>query len=214
LTRQSSHAWQTIEAAAHPSALRNAAPIQAVLERLLAEHCPDGGAILEIAAGSGYHACVFARALPGYRWQPTEADTAGRAAVAALVATADLPNLAPPLVLDVMSSPWPVARADAVVCLNMIHISPWPATLALFAGAARVLPAGGLLITYGPYRIGGDFQADSNRLFDESLRGRNPAWGIRDVKDLDVVAHENGFDRILIQPMPANNHTLAFKKRP
>jgi len=115
-------------------------------------------------------------------------------------------------VLDVTAASWPVARADAVVCINMIHISPWPATLALFAGAARVLPAGGLLITYGPYRIGGDFQADSNRRFDESLRSRNPAWGIRDVNDLDAVASQNGFERILIEPMPANNHSLAFKR--
>jgi hypothetical protein len=95
----------------------------------------------------------------------------------------------------------------------MIHISPWTATLALFAGAARVLPAGGLLITYGPYRIGDDFQAAGNRAFDESLRARNPAWGLRDVNDLDGVARDNGFARILMEPMPANNHTLAFRKQ-
>lgn len=211
MSPETSDPWRTIETAAHPASLRNAGPIQAVLSRLLTHYLPDGGEVLEIAAGSGYHACVFARALPRYRWQPTEADANGAAGVATLVAAAGLPNLASPLVLDVTQL-WPVDRADAVVCINMIHISPWAATSALFAGAARVLPSGGLLVTYGPYRIGDDFQADSNRAFDESLRARNPAWGLRDVNDLDQVAHDNGFARILMEPMPANNHTLAFRK--
>jgi hypothetical protein len=204
-------AWHIIEAAAHPASLRNAGPIQAVLADLIADCLPAGGTILEIASGSGYHACVFARAFPAYQWQPTEADAGGAAGVSSLVAAAALANLAPPLVLNVLE-PWPVAAADVVVCINMIHISLWEATLALFAGAAQVLPAGGLLVTYGPYRIAGDYQADSNRAFDDSLRSRNPAWGIRDVNDLDQVAAKNGFARILTQPMPANNHMLAFRK--
>jgi hypothetical protein len=105
-----------------------------------------------------------------------------------------------------------VTRVDAVVCINMIHISPWAATLALFAGAARLLARGRLLITYGPYRIHGDYQAESNRAFDDSLRMRNPAWGVRDVTALDDVAATEGFTRVLMRAMPANNHVLAFRR--
>ncbi|TAL00705.1 MAG: DUF938 domain-containing protein [Rhodospirillaceae bacterium] len=195
-----------------PATLRNAEPILAVLRTLFVPALPAGGLVVEVASGAGYHASVFARALPQYRWQPTEASAQGCAEMAALVTAAGLSNLAAPVVLDVTADPWPVGRADAVVCINMIHISPWEATLALFAGAGRILPAGGLLITYGPYLIAGDFQADSNRVFDQSLRARNPRWGIRDVTDLATVAKTSGFDHMATTPMPANNHILAFRK--
>jgi hypothetical protein len=208
-----SDTWQAAIAGVSPAALRNAEPILAVLRNLFVPCLPKGGLVLEIAAGGGYHAAMFARGLPQYRWQPTEADAQGRAQMAALIAAAALPNLAAPAVLDVMTEPWPFARADAVVCINMIHISPWEATLALFAGAGRILPAGGLLVTYGPYLIAGDFQAESNRQFDQSLRARNPTWGIREVADLAHTAHQAGFDHIATTPMPANNHVLAFRKR-
>jgi cyclopropane fatty-acyl-phospholipid synthase-like methyltransferase len=205
--------WPEVADGVSPAALRNAAPIMAVARDLLHTHVQASGLVLEIAAGGGYHACICARAFPAYRWQPTEADAAGVAAMAPRIAAAGLPNLAAPLRLDVTAQPWPVPRADAIVCINMIHIAPWAATSALFAGAARVLPTGGLVITYGPYRIAGDYQADSNRAFDDSLRSRNPAWGLRDMHDVAAVANDAGFDHILTQPMPANNHILAFKKR-
>ncbi len=195
-----------------PAALRNAGPICTVVQALLHEGGPANAEVLEIASGGGYHACVFAKAMPQHRWQPTEADTMGCEQIATRVRAASLPNLRRPLMLDVMELPWPVARADAMVCINMIHISPWAATLALFAGAARLLPPGGLLATYGPYRIQGDYQAESNRTFDESLRARNATWGVRDIAELDDTATAQGFARILMQAMPANNHMLAFRK--
>jgi len=198
--------------AVSPAALRNAGPICAAVQSLLQNFGQKSLEVLEIASGGGYHACVFAQAMPQHHWQPTEADTIGCEQIATRRRAAALDNLRPPLLLDVMADPWPLARADAVVCINMIHISPWAATLALFAGAARLLAPGGMLITYGPYRIDGDYQADSNRAFDESLRARNPAWGIRDVTALDEAAASQGFARVFMQAMPANNHVLAFQK--
>src|SRR5262249_11040904 len=133
-----------------PATERNAAAILAVLERVL----PARGVVLEIASGTGQHAAFFARALPGGEWQPSDADAAARPSSEAWRAEAALPNLRAPVALDVCA-PWPIARADAIVCINMLHISPWAAAEALFAGAARALPPGGVLVTYGPYLIDG-----------------------------------------------------------
>ena len=119
-------------------------------------------------------------------------------------------NLAPPLALDVTADAWPVAHADAITCINMIHISPWEATLGLFAGAARTLASGGLLYLYGPYRFGGTFTAPSNEAFDASLRSRDARWGVRDIKDLEAAA--SGFALREIVAMPANNHSLIFRR--
>jgi hypothetical protein len=121
-----------------------------------------------------------------------------------------LPNLAAPIELDVTAERWPVATAAAITCINMVHISPWEASLGLFAGAARTLSVGGLLYLYGPYKFGGKFTAPSNEAFDASLRSRDPRWGVRDVKDLEAAAV--GFALREVVAMPANNHSLVFRR--
>jgi hypothetical protein len=190
-----------------PATARNREPIREVLAREL----PAGGTVLEIASGSGEHAIHFAGAFAGLTWQPSDASAASLASIAAWRAEVDLPNLRAPIALDVTASVWPVARADAIVCINMVHISPWEAALGLFAGAARLLPAGALLFLYGPYRFGGAFTAASNAEFDRSLRGRDPRWGVRDVDDLEIAARSCGFALRDTIAMPANNHSLVFR---
>jgi hypothetical protein len=192
-----------------PASIRNAEPILAVLRRVLSPPAFTGDRVLEIAAGSGYHAVTFARALPHLVWQPSDADQAARESIAATAAAAGLANLRPPLALDVCD-PWPETTAEAIVCINMIHISPWTATKALFAGAARLKT--GIVVTYGPYSIAGDFFAESNVAFDASLKARNPAWGIRDVDDIARLAGENGFRHEETVHMPANNLMLVFRR--
>ncbi len=195
------------------AAVRNAAPILEILERILSPPAFTGRQVLEIAAGSGYHAAKFARALPHLSWQASDPDEESRASIAASVAEAALPNLPPPLALDVCDPIWPIVTADAVVCINMIHISPWAATLALFEGARRLMPNAGIVMTYGPYSIDGDCLAESNVAFDQSLRARNSSWGIRDVAQLEEVAGEWGFKLAETLRMPANNLTLIFQRR-
>lgn len=191
-----------------PAAERNKDPILAVLESVL----PASGSVLEIASGTGQHICHFATALPGLRWQPTEPDAASRDALTQRVRAANLPNLSPPVALDVHDARWPVdAGYDAIVCINMIHISPWSSTLALCGGAARHVGVGGLLITYGPYLEQGT-AAPSNLDFDASLKRRNPEWGLRDLDDVTRIAGEYGFSRRQIVRMPANNLTVIFAK--
>ena len=193
-----------------PSTVRNVGPILAVLRETLTKHLPAGGTILELASGTGHHACAFAAALPQFNWRPSEPEPARCAQLAVQVSSAGLSNLAPPMILDATASDWPAA--DAVLCINMIHIAPWHATIGLFTGAARALPEGGLVITYGPYLIDGDPQTESNRNFDLSLRARNPAWGLRDVAAIGTVADQNGFIFLSRRPMPANNYMLFFRK--
>lgn len=188
-----------------PAAERNAAPILAVLERVL----PPRGVVLEIASGTGQHAVYMARALPAIEWQPSDPQESARASIAAWRAEAALPNLRAPIALDVLQ-PWPIAHADAIVCINMIHISPWAAAEALFAGAARVLAPGAVLVTYGPYLVDG-VTAPSNEAFDRSLRARNAAWGVREVRDLERSA--SGFTLAEVVAMPANNHSLVWTRR-
>jgi len=191
-----------------PAALRNAAPIGDVLARIL----PPRGLVLEIASGSGTHAAAFAERFTHLTWQPSDADATARASIAAHVADLERTNIAKPLMLDVMRTPWPVASADAVVCINMIHISPWAATVALFQNAAVLLAPGAPLFTYGPYILHGDFISDSNVEFDESLKERNPAWGLREVESVAAVAARFGFTPPEIVAMPANNLSLVFRK--
>jgi SAM-dependent methyltransferase len=192
-----------------PAADRNRTPILDVLRPLL----PDDTLVLEIASGSGQHVTHFAAALPRVTFQPTDADPSAVASIEAYRAEAGLPNVLPPLRLDASSLSWPVLRADAIVCINMIHISPFACTEGLFAGANRVLPPGGLLYLYGPYRFSGSFTAPSNEAFDESLRAQNPTWGVRDLDDLVWLGNEVGLDHEATIPMPANNHSLIFRKR-
>ncbi len=192
----------------HAHVARNRAPILDVLRRVL----PASGLVVEIASGSGEHAVYFAGALPGISWQPTDFDASALASIAAHRAAAALPNLLPPLRLDTTAQPWPIAQADAVVCNNMIHISPWPVTEGLMRGANRVLRSGGILFLYGPYRIDGRHTAPSNEDFDASLRARNAEWGIRDLGDVTDLAARHGFALAETIPMPANNLSVIFRR--
>ena len=188
------------------AAERNKQPILAELRQLL----PASGRVLEIASGTGQHVEYFAREMPGLAWQPTDRDDADLAQIEARRRQSGLANILPALRLDVLEQPWRMARqVDAVLCINMIHISPWEATLALFAGAAALLAPGGVLYTYGPYRFDG-VTPPSNEAFDQSLRSRDPRWGVRDVKDLGAAA--KGFALTEIVAMPANNHSLIFRR--
>jgi hypothetical protein len=191
-----------------PAAERNKDPILTVLESVL----PAQGSVLEIASGTGQHVCHFAAQLPGIRWQPTEPDAASREAVATRVREAALGNVEPPIGLDVHAPRWPVdASYDAVLCINMIHISPWSATQALCLGAARHLPTGGKLVLYGPYLENGQ-AAPSNLDFDATLKRRNPEWGLRELEDVTRMAALHGLQRQQVVRMPANNLTLVFGK--
>jgi SAM-dependent methyltransferase len=189
-----------------PAAERNKQPILEVLTRVL----PPRGTVLEVASGTGQHAVHFARALPALTWQPTDPDLTPRVGLAARVSAAALPNLRAPEPFDVLADAAPVVEPAAVVCINMIHIAPWPATDGLFRHAARLLPAGAPLILYGPYKLDGHHTAPSNEAFDASLRARDPRWGVRDLGDVRAVGVTHGFDFRELVPMPANNFVVIF----
>lgn len=191
-----------------PAAERNCRPILDVLRQVL----PATGLVLEIASGSGQHAAFFAPHFPRLAWQPSDADGTARRSIAAWVEAAGCTNLHPPVELDAACPAWPVARADAIVCINMIHISPWLATLGLLRGAARVLPPDGVLYLYGPYKRDGRHTAPSNTAFDADLNARNPDWGVRDVGDVATAASAEGFGAPVIIPMPANNLSVIFRR--
>jgi hypothetical protein len=191
-----------------PSVARNRDPILNVLRANL----PASGLILEVASGTGEHIAHFATALPGLRWQPTELDAERRVSIDAW--TAGLSNVMPAISLDAMETQWPVRQADVVLCINMIHITPWAAAEGLVAGAARLLPIGGLLILYGPYRRAGIPMEPSNSAFDADLRSRNPDWGLREVEAVVPLATAAGFDTPVIRQMPSNNLMLMFPRRP
>jgi hypothetical protein len=192
-----------------PAAQRNREPILGVLSRVL----PAKGLVLEVASGSGEHAVFFAARLPSIEWQPTDIDAGDRASIAAWREEAALPNLRAPLALDATSDQWPVERADALVNINMIHISPWAAAEGLMRGAARVLPSGAPLVLYGPFRRGGRHTAPSNEAFDRSLRAQDDAWGVRDLDEVSQAAAVAGFDVGEVVEMPANNLTVVFRRR-
>ncbi|HEY4060106.1 MAG TPA: DUF938 domain-containing protein [Kofleriaceae bacterium] len=190
-----------------PSTGRNAEPIREVLARVL----PATGTVLEIASGTGQHVVGFARAFPALTWQPSDPEAASRDSITAWRAEAQLPNLAAPIDLDVLGE-WPALLFDALVCINMIHISPWTATQALFTHAGERLAPGGLLFTYGPYRFHGVYAAESNAGFNESLKARDASWGVRDVDDLTALAKANRLELVETVAMPANNHSLIFRR--
>jgi SAM-dependent methyltransferase len=191
-----------------PSAARNRDPIWAVLRPEL----PASGLVLEVASGSGEHTVHFARlAGPQIVFQPSDPDAQARASIDAWAATSQLSNILPALALDAAADAWPIARADVVVCINMIHIAPWASTVGLVRGAARVLAPGGLLFLYGPYRQGGRHTAPSNAAFDVDLRRRNPAWGVRDLDAVADLASAAGFAAPVITEMPANNLCVLFR---
>jgi SAM-dependent methyltransferase len=191
-----------------PATARNREPILAELSRVL----PPSGLVLEVSSGTGEHGAFFAAALPHLTWQPTDRDERALLSIAAHRDAAALSNLLPPLALDASSPDWPVARADAVVCINMIHIAPWAATQGLIAGAARILPPGGALYLYGPYKEGGVHTAESNHRFDLDLQLRDSAWGVRDLEDVVALAAGHGLRHTETVIMPANNRSVVFVK--
>lgn len=189
-----------------PAAGRNREPIREVLAREL----PKSGVVLELSSGTGEHAVHMARAFPDLEWQPSDIDPAALASIAAWRDEAGLPNLREPILLDATSLDWPAA--DAIVCINMIHIAPWQATLGLFAGARRTLAEDGLLYLYGPFRFDGVFTAPSNASFDASLKSRDWRWGVRDVRELTTAAAACDLSLRGMVSMPANNHSLLFRR--
>ena len=189
------------------AAERNRDPILAVLQPVLAG-CRR---VLEVASGTGEHVVHFARAMPDVEFQPTDQDAAARASVESWVAEAGLANVLAALPLDAAAPPWAVGQVDAVLCINMVHISPWACTTGLMRGAAWVLPAGGVLFLYGPFRRDGQHTAPSNAVFDESLRSRDPAWGVRDLEAVAEEAGRAGFGPPEVRQMPANNLAVVFR---
>ena len=192
-----------------PSAQRNREPIAAVL----ADWLPASGLVLEVASGSGEHCAWFAEHYPGLDWQPSDPDPAALGSIEAWRADSGLANFREPVILDAAAATWPVERADAVLNINMVHISPWDAALGLLDGAARVLPAEAPLILYGPWLETGRETAASNLAFDADLRRRNPAWGLRRVEDFAREAEQRGLIYEERRAMPANNLMLRFIRR-
>ena len=189
-----------------PAALRNREPIADVL----GEWLPSEGLVLEIASGTGEHAVFFAERFPSLEWQPSDIHPDALASIAAWREAADFPNLRPPITIDASSGDWPIDRADAVLSINMVHISPWTSALGLLAGAERLLDRGAPLILYGPW-LKDDIQtAPSNLDFDANLKARDPSWGLRRVEDF--AAASSRFTLEAVRRMPANNLMLLFRK--
>ena len=189
------------------SAERNKDPILTLLKRVL----PQTGLVLEIGSGTGQHVAHFAKALPELTWQPSDPDHAFRDSIRSWTTVESLGNVRAPIDLEVCRFPWPVTRADAVLCVNMIHVAPWAATQALFSGAKGVLDGGGLLVLYGPYRSFGRHTAASNEAFDARLRATDPAWGLRDLEKVVEVADQAGFRLAEVVEMPANNFGVVLR---
>jgi SAM-dependent methyltransferase len=190
-----------------PATERNREPIADILRAVL----PSEGLVLEVASGTGEHAIHFATAFPALSWQPSDPDPAAIASIRAWAETARLPNLRPPLTIDAATAPWPIERADAILCINMIHISPWEATVGLMANAAKLLPPGGPLILYGPYLQQGVETAPSNLAFDESLKLRDSRWGLRQLEDVAALAESVGLRMEAVHAMPANNLIVVLR---
>ena len=193
---------------------RNREPIVGVLRRVL----PAAGTVLEIASGTGEHAVWFAAQLPGLVFQPSDPEPDNRASIAAWTAFTGVGNVRPPLAIDVTAPDWEEAPGvpqdvTAVLCINMIHISPWAATLGLARGAGALIAPGGVLYLYGAYKRGGSHTAPSNASFDASLRARDPAWGVRDLEALTAAAADAGFAPEPVIEMPANNLSVVFRRR-
>jgi Protein of unknown function (DUF938) len=191
-----------------PAAVRNRDFILGVLRDVL----PITGVILEIASGSGEHVVHFARYFPSLVFQPSDPEPEALLSVAAWVKDAQVTNVRAPLVLDASQSIWPIASADGIICINMVHISPWEATLGLIKGAAAILPPRSPLFLYGPYKRKGFATAPSNQAFDHSLRDRNPRWSLRDLEAVAAMKQSVGFSAPDITEMPANNLSVVFRR--
>ena len=192
-----------------PATARNREPIAQVLR----EELPSTGLVLEVASGTGEHAVHFARAFPALDWQPSDADPDALASIAAWREEDGTGNLLPPITLDASQGDWPVAAADAVLSVNMVHISPPEAAEGLVSGAARILPPGGPLILYGPFLEDDVETAPSNSAFDRSLKARAARWGLRNVGWLDGLARAVGIERTRRVEMPANNLILIYRRQ-
>ena len=192
-----------------PAVARNSEPLAEVLGHIL----PARASVLEVASGTGEHAVFMARRFPGWTWQPTDPDPDALSSIEGWRDHAGLTNVMPGLLLDASADAWPISSADAVVCINMIHISPWEACEGLFAGSARLLAQGAPLVLYGPFLEEEVETAPSNQAFDESLRSRDPRWGIRRREMVDELAQDCGFTPAERYEMPANNLTLVYRRR-
>jgi SAM-dependent methyltransferase len=190
------------------SCLNNRDPILAVLREAFA----DRRHVLEIASGTGQHAVYFGAALPHLVWQTSELP-ANHAGIGLWLAEAGLPNVRPPLTLDVDDPVWPIGQVDAIFNANTVHIIAWPSVERLFAGVGRVLAPGGKLAMYGPFNYGGRYTADSNARFDAWLKARDAASGVRDFEALDALAHAQGLRLLADHAMPSNNRTLVWQRR-
>ena len=196
------------------SADRNRDDILVVLRDVM----PDQGSILEIASGAGKHAVRFAEEFAPRVWQPSEYDPDRINAMRARFSGLDLPNLRDPVLLDARAESWPVEAGWAdlpirmIYNVNMIHIAPWEAGLGLLAGAGKLLAPGGVLYLYGPYRVGGAHTGPGNVAFDQSLRARDPSWGIRDLDDVTAAAAAHGLQRAAVIAMPADNLSVVFRR--
>lgn len=197
-----------------PAADRNKEPILEVLKGCL----PNHGTILEIASGTGQHAVHFIRNLPNHYWQPSDPNGDSRNSISAWWWEVQLNNILPPLDINTQDDIWSVEKiilplpVSSLVCINMIHISPWESTIGLMKGAARILPSDGILYLYGPYKVKGKHTAPSNELFDITLKSQNPKWGVRDLEDVKKMASDHGLTFVKTVDMPANNLSVIFKK--
>ena len=192
-----------------PATQRNRQPILDVLSRVM----PGSGTVLEVGSGTGEHAVWFAQHLRPLIWQPSDPDPQMRRSIGAHAAVAGCATLREPIDVDSTASVWPIAEAAAVVSINMIHIAPWAAAAGLVAGAARIIPGGGVLYLYGPFRRDGRHTAPSNQAFDDSLRAQNPEWGVRDLEAVEALAVPHGLQLDEVVEMPANNLSVIFKRR-
>jgi len=192
-----------------PAVARNRQPILAVLQPVL----PDSARVLEVASGSGEHALHCAAAMPGWAWQPSDPNPEALASIAAWRERAGLPNLAEPIRLDATdSASWPAGPFEAIVAINLIHVSPWEVAEALMSHAGACLVPGGVLFLYGPYRRGGQHIAPSNAAFDADLRRRDPRWGVRDLEAVTAEAERHGLSLVRLVEMPANNLSLVLQR--
>ena len=207
-----------------PATARNQEPILEILLEVL----PLTGTVLEVSSGTGEHAIFFAPKLQPRNWIPSDPNPEARWSIAAWQRHTPTGNLYAPIDLNASDPTWAIEQAElpealqgldlqkypieAIVNINMIHIAPWSACLGLMAGAGRILPPGGILYLYGPYKQNGQHTAPSNEAFDQSLRSRNPDWGVRDLEAVIAAAQAQNLSMVNVYPMPANNLSVVFRR--